>query len=211
LEHFRFGKIHSNPARWDLSSFQCLHDHRDSLKSIEIGALGGDMGAISFLDFTNLETLNLSRWAFHFSPEVARSTLLAPQLHTFIWDFTVEDQHSEVWSDFGREQKDWIVKFAELAVEQKSVLRKIKIVFNPDTPDEWFSPGTREELRDWVSNWVCPWDLMYEARDAIRPSGIELSYNRRWIQQECLQRTEEYLRQQEATITTWASGELPEL
>jgi hypothetical protein len=187
----------------DLSFFQCLHDHRDSLKSIEIEALGGDMGTISFLDFTNLETLNLSRWAFNISPEVARSTLLAPKLHTFIWHFTIRGWQNDSWRDFGQEQKNWIVKFAELATEEKSALRKIKIVFNPETPGEWFGPGTREELRDWVCKWDCPWDLMDEARDAIRLRGISLSYNRLWTRQECLQRMEERLRKHEAT-NTWA-------
>ncbi|CZR51719.1 uncharacterized protein PAC_01596 [Phialocephala subalpina] len=184
LEHFRFGNGYSGQISWDLGHFQSLlQDHRSSLKGIEIGALGREKKDISFLNFPNLETLNLSCFVVSPSPEVACATLLGPKLHTFIWDFTVIDQSSESWIDFGQKQKDWILKFAELAIAQQSALRKIEIIF---TPDRWSCPQTREQLRDW--GW--PWDLMDEVRDAIKPD-IELSYNKCWEKQECLDRIEE--------------------
>ncbi len=179
LQHFRFDKIHSNPVSWDLRLLQSLlHDQRASLKSIVIGALEREKRGISFLDFPELEILTLSRWVFDFSPEVASATLLAPKLHTFIWDFTIIDQHSESWSDFGPEQRDWILGFAERAIKRKSALRRIEIIF---APEHWSGPNTRELLKDRLS----PWDLMDQVRDAIRPD-IGLSYSPNWSREECL-------------------------
>lgn len=184
LEHFRLRGGCSGQASWDLSLFPgLLYDHQTSLKSIEIGELGRGDKYINLLDFPNLETLKLSRYVFDLTPEAACATFLAPKLHTFIWDFTVLDQSSESWTDFGQKQKEWISKFAELAIAQKSMLRKIEIIF---TPDQWSRPKTREQLRDW--GW--PWDLMDEVRDAIKPD-IQLSYNKCWEKQEILGRIEE--------------------
>ncbi|KAF8864566.1 hypothetical protein BDZ45DRAFT_15160 [Acephala macrosclerotiorum] len=192
LEHFRFGGGYSDQASWDLSLFQgLLHDHRTSLKSIKIGALGREKKDINLLDFPNLETLKLSRFVFNLTPEAVCATLLGPKLHTFIWDFTVLDQSSESWTDFGQKQRDWILKFAELAIAQKSALQKIEIVF---TPDQWSSPETRQQLRDW--GW--PWDLMDEVRDAIKPD-IELTYNKCWEKQDILGRIEEKERKERET------------
>jgi hypothetical protein len=184
LEHFAFVKIHSNPVRWRLDMFQwLLADHQTTLKSIEIGSLGLGYTPINFLEFPKLEILNLSHWVYKESPEVAAASILAPSLHTFIWDFRVNDQHSESWTDFGEEQKEWLLGFAELAIARKSALRKIQIVFCPDESD---GPTTREELAICVT----PWDLMDEARDKIEPLGIELMYNKCWTREECLQRFE---------------------
>lgn len=80
---------------------------------------------------------------------MAAATLLAPRLHTFIWDFTIIDQHSESWTDIGDGQKEWLLKFAEIAAARKSALRKIEIVF---CPDEWSGPRTREELAALVAH-----------------------------------------------------------
>jgi hypothetical protein len=184
LQHFEFGKVHSTPSTWwNLGHFQrLLHGHRESLRSIEIGALGREMININLLDFTKLETLNLSRWVFDFTPEIACATLLAPKLRTFIWDFTIEDQHSESWTSFGQEQRDWITTFAKLAVAQKSALRQIKIVFNPD---EGSGPRTRDQLKD--HPW--PWDFMDQARDAMYPD-VKLSYNNLWDRQHFIDRIE---------------------
>jgi hypothetical protein len=183
LEHFTFGKIHSNPVRWRLDMFQwLLSDHQTTLKSIEIGSLGLGHTPINFLEFPKLEILNLSHWVYRETPEIAAATILAPRLHTFIWDFRIIDQHSESWTDFGEEQKEWLLRFAELAIARKSALRKIKIVFFPDE----FGPKTREELAVCIT----PWDLMDEVKDKIRPLGIELEYNKCWSREECLQQLE---------------------
>jgi len=185
LEHFVFEKIHACPVPWRLDMFQwLLADHKYTLKSLEIGSLTSGYTSISLLDFPNLETLNLSHWAYRESPEVSAASLLAPRLHTFIWDFRILDQHSESWSDFGNEQKEWLLRFAELAAEKRSALRKIEILF---CPDEYSSPQTREELAVCVS----PWDLMDEAKDKIKPLGIELEYAGSWKREGWLQKIEE--------------------
>jgi hypothetical protein len=110
--------------------------------------------------------------------------LLAPQLHTFIWDFRIIDQHTESWSDFSAPQQEWVLRFAELAKDRKSKLSRIEIVF---CPDGFQSPRSREELAVCVS----PWDLMDEVGEKIRPLGVELVYNKCWSREECLKRIEE--------------------
>jgi len=180
LHHFRFGKAHG-PIRWDLCMFQSLLEgHKASLKSVEIGHLESSKTSMTFVDFPLLETLNLSRWVFDLTPEMACSQFLAPNLHTFIWDFTIDDRPSENWKDFGPAQRDWLLKFAELAIAKKSSLRKIKIIF---VPDEDSGPDTKEELE----SLICPWDLMDEVREALMPNGIELSYNECLTKQEYLE------------------------
>jgi hypothetical protein len=185
LERFAFGKIHWNPFHWRLDMFQLLlADHRTTLKSIEIGCLTSNNNPINFLEFPKLEILNLSHWVYRQTPEMAATSLLAPKLHTFIWDFRVIDQHSESWDDFGKEQKEWLIKFAKLATSRKSALRKIEIMFYPDACDD---PRTKEELAVCVT----PWELMDEVRNEISRLGIELVYNKGRTREECLQRIEE--------------------
>ncbi|RDW80378.1 hypothetical protein BP5796_05076 [Coleophoma crateriformis] len=188
LQHFRFGKVHHNPVFWELRSFQeLLCSHRDSLVTVEIGAVGRRGGkGISFLKFPKLETLNISHWNFDFSPDIAAATLLAPNLHTFIWDFTIEDQHSESSSDFGEEQKLWVSRFAELAAAHKSALRKIVIIFNPDI---YLESPIEEELDEIIQ----PWNLMAEAREVMKSTGIELSYDNK----SAMQLYQQYREQQE--------------
>jgi hypothetical protein len=170
LKHFQFDGV-GCIGNWSLNTFSwLLEDHRETLKSIKISGVQRDYGDLSFLDFTNLETLNISRWVIDFTPEVACSKFLAPRLHTFVWDFATWDQHNEQWHDFGTDQKEWIVKFGEVAAAQKSALRRIKIVF---TPDRFSCPWPREELMEVVF----PWKLMDEAAEILRPLGIQLSWN----------------------------------
>jgi hypothetical protein len=132
LFHFAFGKIGYSLVPWSLNQFQyLLAPHQDTLKSIEIGRLGSGYTPISFLQFSRLEILQLSHWEYRASPEEAAASLLAPRLHTFIWDFRIIDQHTKSWSDFSTPQQEWILRFAELAKERKSKLSKIEIVFHP--------------------------------------------------------------------------------
>jgi hypothetical protein len=84
-----------------------------------------------------------------------------------------------------------VLRFAELAVERKSKLRRIEIVF---CPDEYQAPRSREELAVCVS----PWDLMDEVGEKIRPLGIELAYNKCWSREECLERLEQEERRSES-------------
>ncbi|RDW69256.1 hypothetical protein BP6252_08276 [Coleophoma cylindrospora] len=190
LQHFRFGTIHHNSVFWELQFFQeLLCGHRDSLVNVEIGAVGRRGGEhISFLEFPKLVTLDISYWNFDFSPEVAAATLLAPNLHTFIWNFTIEDQHNETSSDFGEEQKLWVSRFAELAAAHESALRKIVIIFNPDI---YLGSPTEEELDEIIK----PWTLMAEAAEVMKSTGIELSYDNKPAIQLCQQYREQQERE----------------
>jgi hypothetical protein len=174
LEHFQFDQSRANgPTGWDLSIFQrLLHNHRASLKSIYISDLAASQTSIGFLSFPKLETLHLSRWICDLSPHFW-PTLLTPRLHTFIWDFNIRHQHS-AWSDFGVEQKERILGFAEAARAQKSVLRKIRIEFNPDAMHPSGDLLTKEQLDSGPD----PWRLLYDARESLRSCSIELSYDK---------------------------------
>jgi hypothetical protein len=141
------------------------------LKSIYISDRAASQLSTGFLEFSKLETLHLSRWLFDLSPAFWQ-TLLAPRLHTFIWDFNIRHQHS-AWSDFGVQQKDRIVGFAEAARAQKSALRKIKIEFNPDAMHAEGQSLTREQLDSGPD----PWRLLYDAQESLASCGIELSYD----------------------------------
>ena len=163
-----------------------LADHQNTLKSIEIGCLpsvGFTFTPINFMEYPKLEKLNLSYWVYRETAEAAAASILALKLHTFIWDFQIIDQHTESCSDFDEPQKEWLLKFAELAAARHSALKKIKIIFEPDTYDYI---TTREQLAACVT----PWDRMEEVKAKIRPLGIELEYNEVWTREKCLQEIE---------------------
>jgi hypothetical protein len=170
LEHFTFKRIYSNDAHWELSMFETLlAPHRSVLKSVSIGCLTSSAGPIKVTTFPELNAIELSRWGWYCSPEHAVSTLLAPKLEKFTWDFGIYDQHSESWNDFRQYQVDWLLSFANLASVQKSALKEIVIHFQPD---EWSAPRSREDFEA-VGY---PWDRMVQLALTLKPLGIALSY-----------------------------------
>jgi hypothetical protein len=194
LEHFTFDRMYWNESTWDFGTFETLlKPYRSTLKSISIGYLTGGQQTIDFSCFTELSTLSLSRWQLYCTPEVASSTLLAPKLHTFIWDFGIYDQHTESLSDFAQAQVDWILKFAELAAGKGSCLRNIKIVFNPDP---WNEPSTRLESEERRH----PWNLMDDLNATLKLLGIELTYSP--IPFSCLEEIEETDEEDEESLGT---------
>jgi hypothetical protein len=183
LQHFKFINIEYTSINWDFNIFPgLLYNHRTSLKSIEINLFSTSSQDANFLPFTELETLKLSPTELECSPVTACDNFLAPRLKRFIWNLTEYNLKSGRWSDFGSHQRDWIIAFAQLAIDRKTTLTNIDIIF---TPDERCYPTTREQLRDWLN----PWDFMDEARDAIAPD-IELSYNKCWGREECIRQIE---------------------
>ncbi|GMF71926.1 unnamed protein product [Aspergillus oryzae] len=178
LVHFYLGSFYDNPFCIDLPMLsEWLAIHKDTLKSIDIGSLsrGGDRRLFNACDFPKLEVLALSRWqlagwsphrdeGLTFSPLDA-DLLLGASLHTFTLDFTVHDQHSESWTDFGEREEHWVAKVARAAITRKAALRKIKIIF---TPDYW--TGREED--------GYPWDRMDRIHDEISPHGLVLEYNK---------------------------------
>lgn len=143
--------------------------HKDTLKTIEIGYLSrsGIGRPFNWAQFPNLETLRLSRWQMtddlNFSP-VEADLLLAPNLKTFGLSFSIHDQHSEGWADFGDTEEHWVREFAKAAIASKAALKNIEIEFHPDS--SWSSQEDGY-----------PWDRMDKIRDEIRPYGMALEYS----------------------------------
>ncbi len=182
LEHFEFTGLYSTSFYWDFHTLElALVTHGDSLKTLRLGSLR--RGGQEFLDmakFPHVEFLHVSAYVLTCSPEMACSKLLAARVRTFVWDFTIEDQHSESWTEFGPVRAQWLHRFACLAIAHKTSLRRIRIVFNPDYWDE------RADGLEY------PWDLMDLIRDAIKPQGIDLSYSEpRISRKEFLRKVEE--------------------
>jgi hypothetical protein len=172
IENLSFGRILWNTEHWDLETFeQLLEPYRSSLKNISIGhLLTGGGKTINLTSFTELSTLTLTRTQLDCTPEVASSTLLAPKLHAFTLDFGHYGTRGQEWANFGQEQVEWFLKFAELAAAQKSALKTIAIVFNPA---EWSAPSSREGFEA-VGY---PWDRMDDLKAKLRPLGIDFKYS----------------------------------
>jgi len=161
LSHFHFGSFYNNRFYMDLPMFHSmLLMHKDTLKTIDIGYLSssGRGRLFNASDFPRLEVLRLSRWEMEENLEFSSTEadlLLAPNLKTFGWDFSIYDQHSESWTDFGKREERWVRELARAAIERKAALKKIEwlacrerqpvtIVFNGDfhwfdAEPEWFA------------------------------------------------------------------------
>ncbi|EAW10949.1 uncharacterized protein ACLA_065830 [Aspergillus clavatus NRRL 1] len=178
LVHFRFASFYNNPFYMDLPMFGTwLSIHRETLRSIDIGYLSSDgagrlFGATAFpkLEVLTLSPHQLGAWRsrtaseWRVSPAADADCLLAPRLHTFGLDFSIYDQHSEAWTDFGDAEERWVREFAKVAVARKAALRKIMITF---TPEPWGL--SRED--------GYPWDRMDQICEDLRPHGLVLEYN----------------------------------
>jgi hypothetical protein len=148
--------------------------HQHSLKHIDIGYLHSFSRLFNATLFPNLEYLRLSRRQMHspirFSAE--DSNILGSNVKTFAWDFTINDQHSEGWCDFGEAEAKWIQDLAECAASRKAALKRIEIQFSPDYWD------TVEEMG-------FPWDRMNRVRDeTLKTRGIELVHNQPSIERD---------------------------
>ena len=148
-----------------------LSSHSESLKSIDIGYLSRNGGenkhVFDTTVFHNLESLTLSRWQMGFQGElkpftVENAKLLGPKMKLFGWSFSIYDQHSESWNDFGEKEEEWIEQLGKHAIARKAALKTIKINFCPDNYGRTESDGY-------------PWDRMNNVRDhLLRPNGIDL-------------------------------------
>ncbi|KAH7083822.1 F-box domain protein [Paraphoma chrysanthemicola] len=174
LTELNFESFYSNPHIMDYPMFESwLYIHRETLVHLSIGYLSraGSRRLFNATLFPNLTYLKLSRWQMdepvHFSGDSSQdANILGPALTTFAWDFSIYDQHSEGWSDFGDAEADWLRGLGDTAVAKKAPLNKIEIVF---TPDRCWS--ATEEMG-------YPWDRMDALRDVhLKPKGIGLVYN----------------------------------
>jgi hypothetical protein len=137
LPRFTFGSNYSNQHVMDYPMFEeWLLIHQYTLTSVDIGYLPAAAAAVYSTPrcFQTSKILRLSRWQMHgpvqFTPEDAN--VLGLSLTRFAWDFTVYDQHTEAWSDFGEPEANWVKKLAKAAVSRKAVLKEIHIQFAPD-------------------------------------------------------------------------------
>ncbi|KAF2420205.1 hypothetical protein EJ08DRAFT_702576 [Tothia fuscella] len=169
LEHFRFGIVPSNEAQWRLSKFEMLlAPYKASLKSLSLPFFPGEGPAtIDLMDFSELTTLTLSREGWECTPEVASSTVLAPRLQHFIWDFGMYDETSGWLIDFTQRDADWLLQFAKLANKRKSALRCIEV--------SWNNPSEDKGIED-------PWTLLEELEIALEAMGIQLKYSLRSVE-----------------------------
>ena len=168
--HFKFGSFYNNRHYMDLPMLHSmLSIHRDTLKTLAIGYLSRSDHKALFkaVDFPNLEGLELSRWQMSKaleSPASDADLLLAPKLKTFKWDFSIYDQHSEAWTDFGDTEENWLRGFLKAAISRKTMLKEVNVTFNPD---DW---EVKEEFG-------YPWDRMDAICEEFQPFGVKLRYS----------------------------------
>lgn len=156
---------------------EMLLQHRENLTDLDIGYLSSN-GAGKFthwFEFPNLENFTLSRWLFvsskenghlpEFQDELA-DYILAPSLKKFTLSFTIIDQHSEQWDDFGKQEEAWIRRLAQIALERKAILQEIRIRFDP----EWWRPNA--DKIDY------PWDRMDALNKEFQTRGIAITYTK---------------------------------
>ncbi|KAF2728466.1 hypothetical protein EJ04DRAFT_581322 [Polyplosphaeria fusca] len=180
LKHFQMGSLLNNRFSWNMASFQSmLSPFKHSLTRLDIGRLtkGESIGQFDLSGFTKLAYVRLS--AYQMQTAVAEDIaqlVIGPSLNQFAWNFCSEEYISEPWSSFDKEQQVWIQKFAMFAIENKTVLRSIKIEFNPDYEGYVAKEGD-----------VYPWDLMDEVGKATLPHGLDVTYDvpvvtkKRWL------------------------------
>lgn len=175
LSSFRLlGSYYGNGLYIDLPMLKSmLLPHKESLVSLDIAHLPRESQAklCNFSEFSALEKLSLSRWQLGDSkqklpdsPDIFKNCLSPPRLRKFTWTFAVVSQAWLQWDDFGHEEESWLRKLAQAAITRKSLLRKIRIFFNP------LSPGPLEQYREY------PWDRMDVLNKEFQPQGIVVTY-----------------------------------
>ena len=181
-----------------------LLPHKNSLRSLYISNMATAHTRQRHLfhacDFPVLEILHLSRWDMSeelASPTTDAEVMLGPRLREFKWDFTIFDQHSESWSDFGDKEENWLREFAKTAVARKAALARIKVQFHPD-------------------NWGCgesdhyPWDRMDMVRDEVEKGGVTIEYSEPSISREGWLRERRIVAGEEVSDMTDEEGESDE-
>lgn len=96
---------------------------------------------------------------------VETAKLLGPELKLFGWSFSIYDQHSKSWKDFGEKEEEWMEQLGKHAIACKGALKTVQIDFCPDNYGETESGGYL-------------WDRMDNVQDhLLRPNGIDLVYS----------------------------------
>lgn len=92
--------------------------------------------------------------------------LLAPKLHTFIWDFQFG---SDSWPDFAQPQCDWILDFAKQSLAKLSALRTIENRFSLEEP-------SMPKIWEHDKEAGYPWDRLEELRCKMQLLRISLKH-----------------------------------
>ncbi|KAH8731839.1 hypothetical protein GQ44DRAFT_800464 [Phaeosphaeriaceae sp. PMI808] len=170
LTHFEF-EIGYNGSEYQMNypMFESwLLIHKDTLRHVHIGPLSSQDSSPFFNAtlFPNLAYLSLSAWpprrdSSDFTTQAMN--LLGSRLKTFRWDFTVHDQHTEQWDDFGPMESDWLRALGIAAVERKAALETVIIQFKPDEYSDEFTEY--------------PYDLMDSLQSEVfGPNGMSIVY-----------------------------------
>ncbi|KAJ5549043.1 hypothetical protein N7513_006277 [Penicillium frequentans] len=176
LFEFSIENIHSDPDHRDSHPNyldlpllrKMLQEHKDTLTTLSIGplSLSGRGKLANLSDLSALHTLSLSRWQLGGELDVSSDAafqLLGPSLELFVWDFTIYDQNSQKWSDFGTRESLWIMNLAQKAVERRSPLKEIRVQFAPELPTS--------DDEDY------PWDFIDDLDTQFRLQGVTFTYN----------------------------------
>ena len=143
--------------------------HKDTLKTLDIGCISplGRRHLFDLSDFRALEELTLSRdlMAANLGSSVSdANALLAPNLKTFGWSFTICHRGCESSCNFGDGEETWLRGFLETAIARQSTLTRIKITYLPYL----WKPNLQDDY---------PWDRMDAIRDDFRSFGLVIHYN----------------------------------
>ena len=177
LEHFHFDEF--DERAWELTDFgmmffsAALRPQRASLKTLRLSYLCADMSEdyLEVAGFSALETLrvhldNITDNA----PERAPPRLLAPKLHTVIFDAYATDMQSGVFDVLHQSAITWFVKFAECAQAQQSALKEIEIDFSTS---HLAAVSNRSLPIEHINKCL---DMMEDVQQQLEQISIKISY-----------------------------------
>ena len=179
LEHFRFDVLNTyastnKPPAFSLTFFgTVLRLHRASLRTLHLGYIFSvyDLGCLEVADFSSLEMLHVHLESMCGKPaERVASTILAPKLHTVVFDASQTDRQSGTFDLLCQGTCSRFVQFVECAHAQQSALREIKVDFVPSDIGA-ISDGDYDI--DHINECL---DMMEDARQRSEQMGVKISY-----------------------------------
>ena len=180
LEHFRYDE-HNQVDDYDFQMTDfglgffgtALRPQLASLKTLRLCYFFTyEVGRpLDMADFRNLETLHTHLENFqHRSPESVASEILAPKLHTIIFDAQPTIMHTGLFDNLDRIAGDLFVPIAECARERQTALKEIRVRLCADHRVA-ISHGSFNIRR--INE--C-FDKLEEVRQLLEQMGIKISY-----------------------------------
>lgn len=159
-----------------------LSIHRESLQRITVGIIPGKhkedgswtrSGIPDFSKFQRLHELHLSAYNILVEkPIEAAAKLSAPMLRHLAMSFSTEDQHAELWKDFGEDQVLWMARFAAQNSAGGGGNKKLESLFVDFNP----------ECDSWVlfdnENMTWPWDYLQQAEQEMSRFHMIMKYSK---------------------------------